>query len=339
VSVVVPVHRGGKEFEKCLEGIARLSPPAGELVVALDGEDDGSGAAALARGARVTRLPVRSGPAAARNAGARLATGDILLFLDADVVPAPAVVGQVRAEFEQAPDLSALIGSYDDAPGDPGFLSQYRNLLHHYTHQAGREQASTFWGACGAVRREDFWAAGGFDESILIPAMEDVELGYRLAASGRRILLAKHIQVKHLKRWGAAGMLRTDIFQRAIPWSRLLLREGRIRNDLNLDVASRLSAASAWGGGAASLPAALAWPWALWAGLACGAALLALNAGLYRFFWRKRGLLFALGALPWHWLYFLYASASFAYVRLAENGVAGAVRRNPGAVFERNDLT
>jgi hypothetical protein len=59
------------------------------------------------------------------------------------------------------PDLVALFGSYDDAPAATNFLSQYKNLLHHYMHQTAREEASTFWGACGAIRREVSLAVGG----------------------------------------------------------------------------------------------------------------------------------------------------------------------------------
>ncbi|WP_246628677.1 glycosyltransferase [Methylomagnum ishizawai] len=319
VTVVVPVYRGGDEFRQCLGGLAALAPPPQEIIVVVDGEDDGSGDAAEAFGARVLRLPRRSGPAAARNAGARAARGAVLFFLDADVVPAPTVVAQVRAAFRADPGLAALIGSYDDAPGHPAFLSQYRNLLHHYVHQTAEEQARTFWGACGAVRREAFFAVGSFDEHFANPSVEDVELGQRLARAGRRIRLIKDIQVKHLKRWDMRGMLRTDVFQRALPWARLLLREGHIPNDLNLRLQSRFSAGLAWlllG----TLGAVPLWPTsAAIAGLAAF-ALLGLNAPFYRFLQERRGLGFALRAVPWHWLYFLYASGGFAYVRLVERG-------------------
>lgn len=318
LSLIIPVYQGGHEFRLCLEGIAKLYPPADELIVVVDGEDNGSEDAANAAGARVVKLSERKGPATARNAGVRESTGDLLLFIDADTIPAPSVVGQVRAAFDADPGLSALIGSYDDTPGADSFLSQYRNLLHHYIHQTADSHAHTFWGACGAIRREVFFAVGGFDETYGIPAMEDVELGYRIDRAGYRIHLDKALQVKHLKRWDALGMLRTDIFQRAIPWSQLLLRERRMDNDLNLRTASRLSGALAW-----SLLAALAatgvWPVALYpAGLAV-ASLLALNFPLYQFFLRVRGLRLALMAIPWHWLYYVYGSASFAYVLLTNH--------------------
>jgi cellulose synthase/poly-beta-1,6-N-acetylglucosamine synthase-like glycosyltransferase len=317
VSVIVPVFRGGDQFRRCLAGLTGLISPPVEIIVVVDGDDDGSGEAAEASGARVLRLSRRSGPAAARNAGARMASGDVLLFLDADVIAAPTVVAQVRNAFQADPGLAALIGSYDVDPGDPGFLSQYRNLLHHFTHQTSNTEATTFWGACGAIRRSVFFDVGGFDEAYEIPAIEDIELGYRLVHNGYRIRLDKDLHVKHLKRWEVLSMLRTDILQRAIPWSRLLLRQDRIPKDLNLRPAARVS------GGLtcmllASLLAALWWPTAFYTAAVAAVALTVLNLAFYHFLLQHRGLLFTLQALPWHWLYFLYASVSFAYVKWVE---------------------
>jgi GT2 family glycosyltransferase len=330
VSIIIPVHRGGQAFLHALAGLARLEPAPLEILVAVDGPDEDSAAAARRTGARVVQLPRRGGPARARNAGAWAARGELLLFLDADVVPEPDLVGRVAAAFRARPDLTALFGSYDDAPADPSFLSQYRNLLHHYTHQRGQGRVHSFWTACGAVRREAFFALGGFDESIAIPAMEDIELGYRLSRAGRHIELDGSLQVKHLKRWTAAGMLRTDIFQRAIPWTRLLLTEGRLRPELNLGADSRASAVLAWLL-VACAGLAPVWPQALWGAAAGAAGLLTLNAGFYRFLIGRRGGWFALRALPWHWLYFLYASASFAYVLIADRVRPAVPTRAPKA--------
>lgn len=327
VSVIIPVYRGGADFRRCLAGIAALSTQPDEVIVVVDGaEDDGSGSAAESMGARLLRLPVRSGPSAARNLGAKAATGEVLFFLDADVIPAPAVVGQVQAAFRLDPGLTALFGSYDDAPGDEAFLSQYRNLLHHYTHQTAEQQAHTFWGACGAIRRQAFIAVGGFDETYRAPCIEDIELGHRLVRAGHRIQLFKEIQVKHLKRWDAPGMLRTDILLRALPWARLLLRDRQIPNDLNLRLASRFSAILAWVF-ALSLAAMPWWAESGYAALAAAAGLILLNAPFYRFLARCRGRVFALRAMPWHWLYFLYASGTFGYAWLAAK--LNGTRSNP----------
>ncbi len=109
------------------------------------------------------------------------------------------------------------------------------------------EEAATFWSGCGAIRRTVFQAAGGFDAvRYPRPCIEDIELGYRLRAAGHRILLNKHIQVKHLKRWTLRGMVKTDVFDRGVPWTQLILERRRLPNDLNLQFTQRLSAMLAY---------------------------------------------------------------------------------------------
>ena len=127
------------------------------------------------------------------------------------------------------------------SPAQGIFFLRYKNLFHHFTHQQANSQASTFWGACGAIRREIFLAAGGFDENYRKPCIEDIELGYRLTAAGHRIKLVKSLQVKHLKRWGWLSLLKADFFQRALPWTELILRDRRFISDLNLRISSRIS--------------------------------------------------------------------------------------------------
>jgi GT2 family glycosyltransferase len=160
--------------------------------------------------------------------------------VDADVTIPPDAIGQITAAFRREPDLAAVFGSYDDAPAATNFLPQYKNLFHHYVHQTAREEASTFWGACGAIRREVFLTFGGFDERYRQPSIKDIELGYRLKRAGYRIRLCKALQVKQLKRWGVVSLLKSDFFHRALPWTELILRDRRFINDLNL----RFSAAS-----------------------------------------------------------------------------------------------
>jgi hypothetical protein len=126
------------------------------------------------------------------------------------------------------------MGSYDDQPGDGSFLSQYKNLFHHYVHQTGKEEATTFWSGCGAVRRELFLMLGGFNEGYKKACIEDIELGFRLRRAGFRIRLEKTVQVKHLKRWQFVSLVKTDLFLRGVPWVALMLRDRRMVKDLNL---------------------------------------------------------------------------------------------------------
>jgi hypothetical protein len=121
-------------------------------------------------------------------------------------------------------------------------VSSFRNLLHHHVHQSAPGPASTFWTGLGAVRTDAFCRIGGFGEEKEIEGVEDVELGMRLSAAGESILLDPGIQGTHLKRWTVRSMIRTDIFSRGVPWTRILLRDRRSSTALNLGWRHRLSA-------------------------------------------------------------------------------------------------
>lgn len=312
ISVVIPVHNGGDSFVRCLESFRDSTRQPDEIIVVADGDTDGSREVAESFGAKVFRYPSPGGPARARNRGANAAQGDIVLFIDADVTIHSDTLASVEDAFQQAPELAALIGSYDDAPGDEGFLSQYKNLFHHYTHQVSSDVAFTFWGACGAIRRSVFQAVGGFDESYRKPCVEDIELGYRLRQADYAIRLCKDIQVKHLKRWTPMSLLRAEIFYRALPWADLILSDRRFDADLNLSHTNRLSVLMVFTL-VGCLIAGPFVPMALAIALILSTTLLIINRDVYLFFYRKRGLLFALKVVPWHWFYFLYGGAAFAY--------------------------
>jgi len=237
--------------------------------------------------------------------------------VDADVVVAPDAVGRVRRALADDPAIDAVFGSYDASPRCQSVVSQYRNLLHHFVHQSGNPEASTFWAGCGAVRRSAFEAVGGYDEvRFRRPSIEDIELGYRLRGAGHRIRLDRNLRGTHLKQWRLPSYIWTDITRRAIPWAVLILESGHVPDDLNLKGDQRLSAALT---ALSGICIALA-PWrpSLLVGAAVGfAGVVALNRGLFSLFARRRGLLFAAACAPLHVLYYLYSGASYALVWLA----------------------
>ncbi len=318
VSVVIPVHNGGQKFRRCLEALQHCHPPPDEIIVVADGRSDGAWAMAQAHGHRTIVLERQGGPAHARNVGAAAAHGDILLFLDGDVVAGPDIIARIRTLFAEQGYVSAIIGSYDDVPAEQDLISQYRNLLHHFIHQSSREDASTFWGACGAIRKSVFTAAGGFDPRYRMPSIEDIELGYRLRHHGYRIRLQKDLQVTHLKKWSLASMVCTDILRRAIPWTELLLKQGRIIGDLNLSLMARLSTVLVFLLLLTPLAVAVV-PEYLVVALLCCTVLFFINRGFYFFLARKRGWFFLLQTFPLHWLYFLYSGFSFLFVLFRDN--------------------
>jgi len=312
VSVIIPVLNGGENFRRCLESLERSTCKPAEIIVVADGDTDRSWQVAESFGAKVYRYTSSGGPARARNCGAQLADGDILFFLDADVTVYPDTVQRIQKAFAASKDLAALIGSYDSQPGATNFLSQYKNLFHHYTHQVSSETASTFWGACGAIRSFIFDELGGFDERYQKPCVEDIELGYRLKKSGYSISLCKDIQVKHLKEWRPVSLIKAEIFYRALPWTELILHDRQFKADLNLNYANQLSVILAFilvSSAISGFP--IHWLWLV--SLAAILGLLGINYDIYRFFYTHRGLQFTLQVIPWHWFYYLYGGATFAY--------------------------
>ena len=315
LSVVVPVRDGGGDLGRCLRGLRDSTYRDVELIVVDDGSVDGSAALAEAAGARVVRHAAPLGPAAARNAGAEAATAPVVFFLDSDVVVHPDALARAVARLDADPTLAGLFGSYDDAPDAPGVASRFRNLLHHYVHHQGTfvddaRPVRTFWTGCGAIRRGAFLDLGGFDpRRYRRPAIEDIELGYRLNRAGHRIVLARDVLAKHLKRWTLPKVVRTDIFQRGVPWTLLMLRSRVAETDLNVSRGQKLSVALT----ALAILTTCAAPWApaaLAGAAACVAAIVAINRDLYRFLARRGGRRFAAASVPLHLLYYVCCGLS-----------------------------
>ena len=96
LSIVIPAHNEERVIAGTLNAIRAQRPPAHEVIVVCNGCRDATAARARAGGARVV-VTERSGVSLARNLGARLATGDTLLFVDADVRLASGLTGAMRA--------------------------------------------------------------------------------------------------------------------------------------------------------------------------------------------------------------------------------------------------
>jgi hypothetical protein len=125
-------------------------------------------------------------------------------------------------------------------------------------------------------------------------------------------------------------MLEADFFQRALPWTELILRDGKLINDLNTTMSARTSVVLSFLL-VACLVLSYRQPLLLAGAAAAGTMLVVLNAALYRFFVAKRGLAFAVQSIFWHWAYFLYSGVAFIVgtVRHAVNRVTSSKKHPP----------
>ena len=315
ISVIVPVFNGADTLERCLSALQYSDLPIDELIVVDDGSTDGSDSLAKRRGAKIVAIPGGpSGPARARNVAAAQAAGDILVFVDADVEVQPSSLRRLLAPLMREQAVVACFGSYDDQPAEIDVVSLYANLRHHHVHQHSGKSVQTFWAGCGAIRRSAFEAVGGFDEGYRRPSIEDIELGQRLAKAGGEIRVIADAQAKHLKRWRLRSLWRTELWQRALPWSRLMARQGTVPASLNTSWPQRMAAAAAL----SALLAIIASPFAP---LYCCVAFLSammmwggLNYGLMRILFRRGGLPALLGGGALHFAYSLYGPAILVLV-------------------------
>ena len=317
LSVIMPVYNGHDFILQSLPPLIEMMKRDEilEVIVVDDTSTDDTPELARKLGASVIPSGGRLGPGAARNKAANEAKGDILWFIDADVIVHHDAAMYLHEGFAEN-SVVAVFGSYDDKPPAQNFLSQYKNLVHHFYHHRGRKEASTFWSGCGAVRKEAFLETGGFDVvKYTRPSIEDIELGYRLREAGGKILLIPELRSTHLKEWRFINLVHTEIFCRAIPWSRLMIEQTGVVDDLNVSRMERLRAVIAvlfFITVLAVLPGLIPWWSAVLAFVFTGF----INYKLFSLFYRRKGLLFALAGLAYHQFYYLYSSLAFAYAML-----------------------
>lgn len=297
LTVVVPATDRPPTLDRCTAAIRAADAPPQEIVVV---DDPALGATA------------------ARNAGARRARGEIVVFVDADVEVRPDAFVRLRRAFADDADLTAVFGSYDDDPADRSTVSAFRNLLHHHVHHASPGPADTFWTGLGAIRRSTLLDVGGFDDHRYPdPSIEDIDLGHRLRAAGHRVILDPTVQGTHLKVWTLRTMLWTDLTRRGIPWVALQVRDRRPASTLNCGWSHRLSALAV-----VALVVALV-AWRPLAAVAAAAALVALNHDFYRLLLRRIGPVGAAAGIGLHGLHHLVAVAALPL------GVLAALRPVP----------
>jgi glycosyltransferase involved in cell wall biosynthesis len=338
LSVVMPVRNGGPRFLLALQALALSDLPrqSWELVIVDDGSTDESAVVAAQYGDRVVRLRHGPrGPGYARNRGFELTLGECVAFVNADVMVGTDMLRNAVTVLRQQPDVGAVFGSCDASPLTRGFLSQYRSLVQHYYHDRDAGDAFTFSSACGIVRSSVLERAGGYDEwHFSRRQLEDLELGQRIRSLGERIILHAGLRATHLRKWTLRRMIATEIFDRAVPWMRLVkwqLTQDRGGNRVTR-TAKKVNIAMSWLGIVSALLAWSAHSLSLsLVAIACVAVVLVNNASQLAFFARERGVTFAAVSVPLDVLYYLIAGIGVVFGWIARQAVG---EPTPGAVAE-----
>lgn len=200
VTVIIPVYNNARTLPVLLDSLMKQTVSPEEIIVVDDASSDGSVAVAASfPGVRVVRLDKNSGPAVARNRGAKEASQEILIFLDSDVVLPDGTVQVVKESFAARPEVMAINGFMEKEPLNPGWPAKYKALIEYSWSHTVQDWDDSSWcinARIGAIRRRAFMEIGGFNPGYKNPSVEDHELGLRFTEKypiySRRALTAFH---------------------------------------------------------------------------------------------------------------------------------------------------
>lgn len=217
-SIIVPAYNDEHKIKDTLSSVFDSRVRNFEVIVVNDGSSDATAIVAAKFPCKVLTFSENKGAAAARNAGARIADGDILVFIDSDVIVEKDFLERFTEAFAQADSPDAVIGVYGKKRVLSNMFSVYKNLFLHLNQD---NDSPRFWSGCAAIKKEVFLGAGGFDETKKGALAEDTAFGYILHKNGRRICIRRDIQVRHGHRYTLAGIFKND-FLKTAEWVRVL---------------------------------------------------------------------------------------------------------------------
>ncbi|MFE9402461.1 glycosyltransferase family 2 protein [Streptomyces sp. NPDC006530] len=198
VSVIIPNYNYGRSIGLCVEAAQNQTYPNIEIIVIDDCSTDDSAATAAALGARVVSTGTNSGVAVARNLGAELARGEVLVFLDSDVAMHPDAVERSVALLTDGVDgvkYGAVCGTYEPEPLiRDSLIEEYRSLQQYYLLLKSEGVIDTVHTAILAIRRTVFDEVGPFNP--LLRHTEDQDYGRRISER-YKVLSSLEVRGRH----------------------------------------------------------------------------------------------------------------------------------------------
>ena len=266
ISLIIPCYNCQTVIGDCVGAIVGGSAVPREIILVDDCSRDGTRKKLeeLSKNypglVRVVATERNSGPATARNVGARAAQGSVYFFVDSDTRLAP---DSLKLFIERISDCDAVVGVYSEMPINSGYVPLYKAWL--YTEILGDKGVcpyDQFSASCAGIHAEVFWDVGGYDEWFRPGVdLENEELGHRIAARHRMVIdpsirAAHHFPGFHKMMW--------TFFMRTALWLEMF----SVRRQFSGvgGTASRGLSAMASLGAVLSVPVAALLPPIAWAG-------------------------------------------------------------------------
>ncbi len=209
---MIVVARNQREtIAACLESVLKFDYSNYEVVVVDDCSTDGTAGIIGEFPVRLHTLDRQAGPALGRNRGAEVSSGEVLLFLDSDVIAAPHALSEIVSALKNNPSAQAVQGVYSTEGVSGNTFTLYKEYFEKYKTQGiTSDLVKVVATYCFAIKRKAFLEVGGFDARITGATVEDNDLGYRLCAAGHRVILDRNLKVTHLKKYSLSTLLKRD---------------------------------------------------------------------------------------------------------------------------------
>lgn len=291
ISVVIPCYNAAGTIEKCIQSVFRAAGETPVEIIVVDDCSTDESAEIVARLSQQVPQKLRqviqmtnSGPAKARNAGAKVALGEYLFFLDSDTEMLPDTLARFRLRLQEA---DAVIGVYDAEPLNSGAVPRYKALLNNYFFvRKGVIDYEVFDSSRAGIKTQIFRDIGGFNESLGWGMdYENEELGYRLFGKCHMVL-DPSVAVKHM--FPGFSKLTRVYFWRVALWMEVFLARRKFESGGVTSAETGISSAALLlglffvGSAVLPLPSGLG-VIALGCGLACLAVYLYGYIGFFKF--------------------------------------------------------
>ena len=213
ISIIIPVYNSSFTLKECLNSIFSSTFKDYEVIVVSGNSTDDSIKIAKQFQIKIIELPENKGPALARNKGSQAAQGEIILFLDSDVIINKNSLSLIIDTFSLA-EVNAIQGIYSHEPNYKYLATQfYQSYLCYYVWPENKKYATTLVTGCFAIRKEIFNKFGGFDVNIENASCEDEKFGYSLIEKGYKILILRDLQVVHRVNYNVINFIKRRLTQ------------------------------------------------------------------------------------------------------------------------------
>jgi len=302
ISVIIPIRDGKHTLRFCLDSLRKSELAPSEVIVVDDCSREDCSDLVRSYGFKFIRVDRPREAEYARNRGAELATGDILVFTDCDMVIQPDALGRIQKRLSNS-HYAAVSGVCTPENDQKNLAARYKNLWLYFSYVSSPKDFDFWISSIGAVRRDAFLSVNGFRTGFQSKyGGGDLEFGRRLKRAGWKIRLDTKIRGKHLKRYSLWSLLKND-YSRGKGWFKFAFRERILAY-----VIRKLRIANVYPGFILSVVISFAFLFSLllvpfhsifvFLAALLASAYLLVNYPLLRFFRRRAGVGFALKAVP-----------------------------------------